>query len=135
MNNKEKLLQKLSLFGVLSRDQVKNDLKTLASLARLKFLKKVYKKGRVFYELTEKALPALDCLRKKLLEEAKLKSHLNPRQRSFYKTLLEDVRFLDTSKEEASHFRFLGDWRLNQEPVLSQLQLAQFRFYQEKNLA
>ena len=98
-------------------------------------VKKVYKKGKVFYELTEAALPLLDGYRKMLLEEAQLNYQLYPRRRSFYNALLEDVRFLDTFKPDAQNFQFLGDWRLHESPLPSQLQLAQWRFYQKENVA
>ena len=128
------LMHKFAHFGVLSRGAVKNNLVEVRSLVRHRLLKKTYKKGRVFYELTERSLPVLDSVRVQLLEEAKLRRQLYPRRKSMYQALLEDVRFLDTSKKESQDFLFLGDWRLGYEPVVPQLKLSQLRFYQERNL-
>ena len=119
--------EKLVAFGVVARSNVKNDLSSVRTLMRQGLVEKVFKKGRVFYALTYKALPILDHVRLQLLEEAKLRAKLYPRRRLLYQALLEDVRFLDTSKEEAERFRFLGDWRLNVSPTKSQLQLSQLK--------
>ena len=129
------LFAKLAKLGVVPREQVKNNLKEATALVRHGLLKKVYRKKRVFYELTEDSLPLLNHFRLKLLAEAKLRLGLYPRRKNFYQALLEDVRFLDTSKKEAEDFLFLGDWRLNMPPVVSQLKLSQLRLYQEEGLA
>ncbi|MDO8526498.1 MAG: hypothetical protein Q7T03_02285 [Deltaproteobacteria bacterium] len=125
---------KLTVFGVEARSRLKNDLVAINSLVKKGFVKKAYKKGSVFYELTEKALPLLDAYRCCLLELARLKNLLYPRRASLYKALLEDTRFVDTSAKEAKAFQFLGDWRLYQKPVRAQLLLSQYRFYQQRGL-
>lgn len=134
INEKIKIFSKLTAFGVVSRSQVKNDLPLVRALMKEGLVKKAYKKGKVFYELTEQALPLLEDYRNKLLAEARLNYQLYPRRRRFYGSLLEDVRFLDDSKSEAEGFRFLGDWRLFETPLPAQLQLSQWRFYHEKGL-
>lgn len=128
------LLEKLSVFGVAGRNMVKNDLEAIRALIRSGYVKKAYKKGGVFYELTEDALPLLDARRKILQQLAELKCRLYPRRQSFYRALLEDVRFLDPAKKEANKFLFLGDWQLNRPPVKAQLLLAQHRFYLNRGL-
>lgn len=135
MNYKLNVFAKFVAFGVVSRAEVKNNLPVVRALMKEGVVKKVYKKGKVFYELTEDAVPLLDVYRKMLLEQARLYYQLHPRRRPFYNALLEDVRFLDTSKADAQNFQFLGDWRLLEPPLLSQLQLAQWRFYQEMGFA
>lgn len=126
--------KKLSRLGVLPRADLKNELFMVNTLIRTGFVKKVHKKGFVFYELTEKSLDPLDDVRLSLLAEARLRSELAPRQRDIYRALLGDIRFLDTSIKEARDFCFLGDWRLARKPVRSQLLLAQFRFYNRMGL-
>lgn len=133
-NNKLRLLLKMTPFGVVTRDQVKNDLSAIKGMVRNGLVKKAYKRGKVFYELTQKAIPLLNGVRLKLQEEAKLKSLLHPRKQDFYRALLDDVRFLDTRKSEAKDFLFLGDWRLHHPPVLAQLLLSQLRFYQKRGV-
>ena len=129
------LFAKLAKLGVVPREQVKNNLKEATALVRHGLLKKVYRKKRVFYELTEDSRPLLNRFRLKLLEEARLRFSLCPRRKNFYRALLDDIRFLDTSKKEAKDFLFLGDWRLNMPPVSSQLKLSQFRLYQKEGIA
>ena len=135
MNRKLSVFSKFGPFGVVSRSEVKNNLPVVRSLIREGFVKKVYKKGRVFYELTDQTLPMLDEFRNKLLAEARLNYHLSPRRRHFYGPLLDDVRFLDDSAPDAEDFRFLGDWRLQEPPLPAQLELAQWRYYQARGLA
>lgn len=124
-----KLVAKFTRYAVLHREEVKNDLPTINKLVRNGFVQKTYKSGRVFYELTEKALPLLEHHRKKLLEEAKMKVLLESRN-TFYPSLLGDVRFLDEKKAEAKEFLFLGDWQLLRPVVFPQLELAKLRFYE-----
>ena len=126
-----RLLAKFSRFGVLHREAVKNDLTVLRKLVRAGFVKKVYKSGRVFYELTEKALPLLEAQRKKILEELNMRSLLDSKN-PLYAALARDVRFLNEKRPEAKAFLFLGDWQLNRPVVLSQLELAKLRFYQDR---
>ncbi|MDO8493829.1 MAG: hypothetical protein Q7S68_00630 [Deltaproteobacteria bacterium] len=129
------VFKRFAQFGAVAREKVKNDLKEVAYFVKLGFLKKAYKNRRVFYELTEKSLAVLDHLRLNLLEEAKLRLSLYPQRKKFYEALLNDVRFLDTTKDESKEFQFLGDWRLTMTPTKSQLRLSQFRFYQSQGLA
>lgn len=131
---KHNVFDKMRVFGVVPRSMVKNQLTAVAALCRAGVARKAYKRGRVFYELTEKALPALNAARLKLRAEAELRRQLYPRRTAFYSALLEDLRFFDTTKEEAAVFRFLGDWQLRHPPVKSQLQLAQWRYYAQQGL-
>ena len=125
-----RLLTKFARLGVLHREAVKNDLSALRRLVRAGFVQKVYKSGRVFYELTERALPLLESQRKKLLEEVAMRAHLDSRNK-VYDALSKDVRFLDEKRPEAKAFLFLGDWQLHRPVVPSQLELAKLRFYQD----
>lgn len=128
------LFNKMSHFGVLSRSAVKNDRGGLRYLLKNGVTRKVVRKGRVFYELTEKALPLLDDYRQVLLHKAALLNRLTP-QAKLYRALLEDLRFLDEKNPKAEEFRLLGDWHLIRPVVSSQLKLAQMRFYREQGLA
>lgn len=123
--------RRFSRHGVLHRDETKNNLLLVARWMRQGFVKKVFRKGEVFYELTEKALPLLDEVRNLLRHQAHLCSKLSPRSQ-FYKALLGDIRFLDDSKIESSDFLFLGDWRLVPPPNRYQLELSQLRYYQAR---
>jgi hypothetical protein len=123
-----KLLGRLSRFGVVHREAVKNDLSTLTRFICKGWVKKVYRQGRVFYELTDRALPLLEQERQCLYEEAKLCALLET-EHSVYTPLVSDVRFLDDKKPEASRFLFLGDWQLVRPVVRPQLELAKLRFY------
>ncbi|HEX5034228.1 MAG TPA: hypothetical protein VFW62_07095 [bacterium] len=129
----DKFFKKLSHFGVLSREETKNDPVVLQSLLRKYLVQKVFKKGRVFYALTDKALPLLEELRQVLLHQAALRGQLSPRD-SFYKALLGDLRFLNEKHFQAEAFRFLGDWHLTRPAVSSQLKLSQMRYYAEHGL-
>lgn len=128
------LLVKFAVSGVLPRDRVKNDLRAVASLVCKGWLRKVFLKKRVYYELTAEAVSLLEHRRLMLLEEAKLRKRLNLRRKDFYDALLNDVRFLNPSDKEADDFLFLGDWRLNLSVTKSQLELAQFRYYQKEGV-
>lgn len=134
LNQIYKLFSKLARAGVLHREELKNDLYVLRSLVDQAFVKKAYKKGKVFYELTEKALPLLERHRKVLLEQAKTLAELSPRSK-VYRALLEDLRFLDEKNPRSQDFLFLGDWQLQRPVVPSQLKLAQYRYYQKQGLA
>lgn len=127
------ILKKLSRFGTAPRAAFKNDLSTLSLLIKSGLVQKVYKRGRVFYELTASSLDALNHIRLLILEEARLRMLVHPR-RGIYHALLDDIRFLDTSAKEAEDFLFLGDWRLKDKPVKSQLMLAKHRFYEKRGL-
>lgn len=127
------ILEKLLHFGVVSRDQVRNDHTLLRRFLRFGFVKKVSKRGRVFYELTNKALPLMDDYRQILLQNARIRQRLAP-QSKFYQALLEDIRFLDEYHPEAEDFRLLGDWQLKRPIVESQIELAKQRYYYSQGL-
>ncbi len=129
-----KLLAEFSRNGVLHREKVKNNLRDLQKLLRAGLVCKVYKRGRVFFELTERALPLLDLQRKKLVEEARMRALVEGRS-PFYTSLLEDLRFFDEKKPMARDFLLLGDWQLLRPVVPSQLELAKFRYYQKEGLS
>lgn len=134
MNNKLlSLLTKFARYGVLHREAVKNELGALKRLLRGGLVAKTYKQGRVFYEVTEKALPLLEYHRKKLLVEAGMRACL-PKAPAFYSAFLKDVRFVDEKSAEAKEFLLLGDWQLARPLVPAQLELAKHRFYSEKVL-
>lgn len=128
------LFNKMSHFGALPRSAVKNDRAGLRYLLKNGVARKVVRKGRVFYELTEKALPLLDDYRQVLLHKAALLNRLTPHAK-LYRALFEDLRFLDEKNPKAEEFRLLGDWHLMRPVVSSQLKLAQMRFYREQGLA
>lgn len=115
---------------MLHREAVKNDLVAIEHLLRMGFVQKTYKSGRLFYELTDKALPLLEHQRIKLLEDARMHSLIDGRS-AFFRALLGDVRFLDEKSPEADEFMFLGDWQLTRPVVPSQLELAKLRFYRD----
>lgn len=125
------LFTKFARFGVLHREAVKNEMAALKRLLRGGFAAKAYKQGRVFYELTEKALPLLEYHRKKLFAEAGMRACL-PKAPALYSALLEDVRFVDEKKAEAKDFLLLGDWQLTRPLVPAQLELSKYRYYSEK---
>lgn len=126
----ENMFKRFSRFGVVHREAVKNDRAALKHLMSRGFARKVSRSGRVFYELTEKALPLLECQRRKLLEDARMHAMINKRS-AVYRALLDDVRFLDETNPEAQKFIFLGDWQLKKPVVHAQLLLSQLRFYND----
>ncbi len=128
------LLNKMSRFGVLPREAVKNEMSDLRYLLKNGFARRALKKGRVFYELTEKSLPLLDDCRNVLLHKASLLGRLIPHSR-LYRALLEDLRFLDEKNPQTEEYRFLGDWHLRRAVVASQLSLAQMRYYRENDFS
>lgn len=128
------LLQKFSHFGVLPRHATKNDEEELAYFLKNGLVRRVPKKGRVFYELTEKSLPLLEEYRQVLRHKAALLYQLTPHAR-FFRALLEDLRFLDEKNPRAEEFRLLGDWHLMRPVATSQLKLSQMRYYREQGLA
>ena len=125
------IIRRFARHGVLHREAVKNDRAALGQLMRLGFVRKAYRNGRLFYELTEKAIPLLELQRIKLLEDARMHSIIEGRS-AFFHALLDDVRFLDDTSTEAKEFLFLGDWQLTRPVVSSQLSLAQLRFYRNR---
>ncbi len=128
------LLEKLAKFGVLPRDAVKNDRAALRVFLHKKFAVKVPKKGRVFYELTERALPLLEEYRHILLHKAQLQARLAPNSK-FHRALLGELRFLDDQHSQAPEYRLLGDWQIRRPVVAGQLLLSQRRYYQDAGLA
>ena len=127
----QSIIRRFARHGVLHREAVKNDRAALNRLMRMGFVRKAYESGRLFYELTDKALPLLERQRIKLLEDARMHSLIEGRS-TFFRALLEDVRFLDEKSPEAEDFMFLGDWQLNRPVVSSQLELARLRFYRDR---
>jgi len=122
------ILKRFARFGVVHREAVKNDHAALKHLINQGFARKAYRSGRVFYELTEKALPLLECQRRKLLEDARMHALIDERS-AVHRALLDDVRFLNEKNSEAQKYIFLGDWQLKKPVVKSQLLLSQLRFY------
>lgn len=131
---KQNLFEKFGRFGVLPRDSVRNDLSELRYLLKNNFARKAHKKGRVFYELTQKSLPLLEECRQVLLHKATLQSQLTPHSR-FYRALLGNLRFLNEKNPCAREFQLLGDWHLMRPVVSSQLKLSQMRYYREQGLS
>lgn len=127
------LLEKFFHLGVLSRDEVRNDLFPLRDLLHKKFIRRVSKKGRVFYELTEKAMSLVEEHRQVLLHKAKLLAQVQPHAK-LYRALLGELRLLNEKNLGADDYRLLGDWQLTRPTVPSQLALAKLRYYQEQGL-
>ncbi len=125
------IISKFAHYGILHREALKNDQLLLKKLLRMGLVMKVHKKGRTFYELTEKSLILLEHQRRKLVEEAQMNALLEPRS-DFYKALLDNLRFFDEKNSAAEEFLFLGDWQLTQPVLPSQLELSKLRFYKEK---
>lgn len=128
MDNTVNIIKKIAQNGVLHRDEVKNDMEVIAKLKRRGLLRRVHHGKKVFYELTEKALPILELRRRAILEEARLLARLH-KPPSIYHALLDDVRFLDENHPDAEYFKFLGDWQLRRPTVPAQLELAKLRYY------
>ena len=126
----ENILKRFARFGVVHREAVKNDQAALQHLIIQGFAQKTFRSGRVFYELTEKALPLLECQRRKLLEDARMHALIDERS-AVHRALLGDVRFLNEKNPEAQKFILLGDWQLKKPVVYSQLLLSQLRFYSD----
>lgn len=129
------IIGKLCTYGVVERKSVRNEMDIIISMIRRGYVKKIYKRGFVFYELSEKALPLIDSYRLYLKVLAKFGMHFDPRNRTTYKALLEDVRFLKTETKLSRKFLFLGDWQLTRETVFAQLLLSKHRYYIKKGLA
>lgn len=96
-------------------------------------MQKVYRRGKVFYELTPQALPLLDCQRHVLLDQAKILAQVATRS-PLHRALVEDVRFVDETHPDARRFLFLGDWQLQRSVLPAQLALAKHRYYQSRGL-
>lgn len=130
MSNYElRLFEKMAKEGVVHREVTKNDLPSLHFLLKQGFATRLYKKGKVFYGLTEKSLHLLENHRQVLLSQALLLHQMHSKSQ-FYWALLEDLRFFDDKKSEAQDFKFLGDWQLHRPPDKYQLALAQERFFE-----
>ena len=123
------LFKKLSQNGVLPRQEVRNELAHVRRWQRLGYVKKVFRKGRVYFELTEKALPLLETYRQGLLAKAQVEAQLNP-QSNQLKALLHDLRFLDPKSKVAKKYQLLGDWQLCYPVQANHLKLAKLRFYE-----
>lgn len=130
MDNTINIIKKIVQDGVLHRDEVKNDMEVIAKLKQRGLLRRIHRGKKVFYELTEKALPILELRRRAILEEARLLAQLH-KPPSIYHALLDDVRFLDENHPDANYFKFLGDWQLNRPTVPAQLELAKLRYYEK----
>ena len=130
LNSIESLMNKMAKFGVVSRDAVKHFNESLRRLMGINLVRKVFKKGRVYFEFTKEALPLLENYRKELLARLEKLRLVFPRKKVF-STLLSDLRFLDESEPLAGEFRFLGDWQLKEPVVRSQLELAKLKYFDE----
>ncbi len=125
------LIKRLSQNGVLHRDGVKNDKSAIKRLVYHGLLRKVHHGKKVFYELTELAIPVLELWRKALLEEIKILALLH-KPPSIFHALLDDARFLDEKHDMAEQFKFLGDWQIQRPAVPAQLELAKLRYFQNE---
>lgn len=132
---KKDIFLKLARYGVIPRYSARSYLHEINTLIKTGLVKKIYKKGRVFYVLTENSLPLLEQIRKRLVAEVEMKKIIHPRRFQFYDSLLNDLRFFDHTKGEAQDFIFLGDWRLKEKVNLSQLELSQYRYFSGENYA
>jgi len=125
------LITKFARFGVLHREDVKNNLKSVMWFIHRGYIQKVHRNGRIFYELTAKATPLLEHHRKKLLEEIQMLTLID-KERGQATALVTNVRFFDETKPGADSFLFLGDFLLTRPVVQSQLELSKLRFYRER---
>jgi len=116
--------------AVLTRDETRNYMVEVKTLLHQGYARKLHVRGRVFYALTNKALPLLEDYRQSLLFSAKVEARLHKRS-YFYKALLTDLRFLDEKCKEARNYLFLGDWQLQRPVTELQLNLAKQRFWDE----
>jgi hypothetical protein len=114
--------------AVLPREETRNYMAEVKTLLRQGYARKLHVRGRVFYALTNKALPLLEDYRQSLLFSAKVQARLHKRSR-FYQALLGDLRFLDEKSKEASAYLFLGDWQLHRPVTELQLDLAKQRYW------
>lgn len=127
-----RLLSKFFHYGVLHREQVKNELPLVNKLCRFGVLAKTYHRGKVFYELTPHSIPLLEHSRKILLEQAQVEAASS--RSSFFDALLGDLRFLNEKDPRAKQYMLLGDWQLTKPVVPSQLTLSKLRYYQDRGL-
>ncbi len=91
-------------------------------------VRRVRKRKRVFYELTQQAIPLLESQRRIFLEQIRQRAFLSP-QATIYPALLEDIRFVNERHPMAKEFLFLGNWDLQRPVARFQLELAQHRYY------
>lgn len=131
-NDSLNLFSRFGAWGVLHRDQTKNERKALGRFLRKGYVTKVYRKKKVFYQLTEKALPLLEWYRQQLVCRARLEQAFKGRTSRLYSALLGDLRFMDESTKEAAFYRFLGDWQLLRPVNKYGLSLSQERFYEDQ---
>lgn len=125
------IIRRLAQDGVIHRDDVKNDMDVIKRLIYHGLLRKIHRGRKVFYELTELALPVLELWRRALLEEIKILALLH-KPPSIFHALLDDTRFLDEGHNIAEQFKFLGDWQVQRPVVPAQLELAKLRYYQNE---
>ena len=133
MDIKLKILRQFSKFGVLHRDEVKNYLGEVEKLVAKGLVQKTYRKGKVFYELTPKAIPILELERTAILAEVKMAAQIT-RPSSVYNRFLEDIRLLNEKDKKAADFIFLSDWQLKDPVVPSQLELSKYRYLKSRRL-
>ena len=133
MDIKLKTLRQFSRFGILHRDDVKNYLGEVEKLITKGFVQKTYRKGKVFYELTPRAIPILELERTSLLAEVKMFAQLT-KSSSIYNRFLEDIRLLNEKDKKAADFIFLNDWQLKDPVVPAQLELSKFRYLKSRGL-
>lgn len=126
------LFSRFGAWGVLHRDQTKNERKALQRFLKKGYVSKVYRKKKVFYQLTEKALPLLEWYRQQLVCRARLEEAFKGRTSLLYSALLGDLRFMNESSKEATSYRLLGDWQLLRPVNKYGLALSQERFYENQ---
>ena len=119
----------LARHGVLHRGEFTNCRPSLQRLLKKRYVKKAHLHGKVYYQLTENALPLLDDYRNKQLYSVLIQTKLQPRAR-VYQAMLGDLRFLDEKNAEAQKYMFLGDWQLRRKVTAAQLELAQQRYFE-----
>lgn len=126
--NGSKLFCLFSKLGVLHRSETKNHREELQALLKQGVVQKRRLKRNVYYQLTQKSLPFLEHYRELLVSSVRLQSSLYPRS-PFYRSLLNDLRFMPEKDERAEAYLFLGDWQLKRPPTPLQLELAQERYF------
>src|SRR4029434_4568590 len=126
------LRNKLMKFGVVHREEVKHYTPQLQALLKKKYLRKTYRKGKVFYELTEDALGFLENYRQGRLLELKDLNDFYPRHKVYASLVKGDLRSLDETDPQAEEFRFLSDWQFTHPVGKSQLALSKARYFDKQ---
>ena len=124
--------EKLVKNGVANPTDLRNFFAELLSLQRQGLVVKKRKGAKVYYELSDSALPLLNTYREMLLNEAKVEAYLRPKNQQL-KALLEDLRFLNPRTETAEKYKFLGDWQLKYPVLPNHLKLAHLKYYEQEN--